>query len=511
MAQTVMYDECSGSITEAYLHLTPTSMGFVSEAVDFLNPDARIYIACPPTLENLRKRLDNFSEAHKSDIIGEHAVIFAEMIRQCPSMANLFVWPDYSTQALAKAVAGDNAGFALDMWKFYSENNVFRAFVRDYLMHMTAKTTKYTDKFMRSLKEKAPERVFLIESDEQVSGWPRDRVIAGVDYSGQKALIQGKMEPRNRDLINMGPAMERNDVSLVLNDFWPERGFSVVPNTEIGLSLYENGDIRTTAETAFIGPETYSVNAKLMGKAGVVTALRDLTGKRRMVFLHGKRPRIHTDLYLTPLEENEVAVGDVEPCRKVMKGMGIWNNDYDLPSRTRGKELDAIAAYLKGEGFEVERIPLFYTENMIKGERVPSHHTTRSYANGIINGRDFNVAHFGVPELDEMSAEVFEKRNWNVKAVKSMGTLMEILDESNRMVRAYGRAGVRCSLNVLSMSSKPVKYGTVQKIENLVMGDDEPDMFSRLTSSIAKSNEVGRNMPCPCKSGKKFKRCCGKC
>ncbi|MBU1213526.1 MAG: SEC-C domain-containing protein, partial [Alphaproteobacteria bacterium] len=30
-----------------------------------------------------------------------------------------------------------------------------------------------------------------------------------------------------------------------------------------------------------------------------------------------------------------------------------------------------------------------------------------------------------------------------------------------------------------------------------------------LTSPLAQSTKVGRNDPCPCGSGKKYKKCCG--
>jgi len=33
---------------------------------------------------------------------------------------------------------------------------------------------------------------------------------------------------------------------------------------------------------------------------------------------------------------------------------------------------------------------------------------------------------------------------------------------------------------------------------------------SRCTPKLSKANPVGRNDPCPCGSGKKYKKCCGK-
>lgn len=36
-----------------------------------------------------------------------------------------------------------------------------------------------------------------------------------------------------------------------------------------------------------------------------------------------------------------------------------------------------------------------------------------------------------------------------------------------------------------------------------------PDTNPEMTSEPTKEKEIGRNEPCPCKSGKKYKRCCG--
>ena len=36
-----------------------------------------------------------------------------------------------------------------------------------------------------------------------------------------------------------------------------------------------------------------------------------------------------------------------------------------------------------------------------------------------------------------------------------------------------------------------------------------PDGFTRALDPPHRSNKIGRNEPCPCGSGKKYKRCCG--
>jgi preprotein translocase subunit SecA len=47
----------------------------------------------------------------------------------------------------------------------------------------------------------------------------------------------------------------------------------------------------------------------------------------------------------------------------------------------------------------------------------------------------------------------------------------------------------------------------LQKKRNVTYG--EPSRVNR-SSSIRKTEKIGRNDPCPCGSGKKYKKCCGK-
>jgi len=58
--------------------------------------------------------------------------------------------------------------------------------------------------------------------------------------------------------------------------------------------------------------------------------------------------------------------------------------------------------------------------------------------------------------------------------------------------------------------SEPKKIEDLRqpKEQNLIFsGGEEP---SRKNPAKRAQNKVGRNAPCPCGSGKKFKKCCGK-
>lgn len=48
--------------------------------------------------------------------------------------------------------------------------------------------------------------------------------------------------------------------------------------------------------------------------------------------------------------------------------------------------------------------------------------------------------------------------------------------------------------------------------DNLLTGERRKELFKEQRSSktVVKTDKVGRNDPCPCGSGKKFKKCCGR-
>lgn len=56
-------------------------------------------------------------------------------------------------------------------------------------------------------------------------------------------------------------------------------------------------------------------------------------------------------------------------------------------------------------------------------------------------------------------------------------------------------------INVCQYNSK------VAKKDRIVVNFESGQVYSK---TIKSENKVGRNDPCPCGSGKKFKKCCGK-
>jgi len=89
----------------------------------------------------------------------------------------------------------------------------------------------------------------------------------------------------------------------------------------------------------------------------------------------------------------------------------------------------------------------------------------------------------------------------NSEAAHALGTLYENLGRLKEAVPllAQGRAYQDACLKEHSAAAETAASQD--------LGDDPP---GRVTSSPAIVDKIGRNQPCLCGSGKKYKHCCGK-
>jgi len=510
MPQTFLYSDSSGKVTEAFIQVTPSSMRFLGEALGLFEPSTKLYVAYSPTAESLGKRFKGYIEnpgnmgleaaKRHLDVIHRN---FAEFMPLINSEGNFTL----NEIEMIQAYAADQTQKAiLDAFKAYVFDEDMREFLNTFLYLETAIKVGYNDGFIQSIAEQN-QNMTMFPAEKYINDWARDRMLGGVDSNGNKVIIQGKVAPENRESNNMSPMFERNSASLAMHSFWEQMGFKAIPGSETELELYEGGDILTSDDTAFLGKDTYDINVNMLGKEKAIKLLRSLTGKDRLVFLRAI-PNIHCDLYAFPLDGNGIILGDTKPCKRALKDSKLWKDEYERPLREKGKQLDSLASCLEENGLDVKRFPYFFAEKRYMDKRIPSDHISRSYANAIVNGKCVIVAPFGIPELDEMSAEPFERRGLNVKHVESMGSMHQILDEKEILFTGYGRAGMRCSLSVLSRNKRPVtKPNNPSIIETPDLVKTE---MEEITQSIVSELGVGRNDPCPCGSGSKFKKCCGR-
>ena len=84
-------------------------------------------------------------------------------------------------------------------------------------------------------------------------------------------------------------------------------------------------------------------------------------------------------------------------------------------------------------------------------------------------------------------------------------------------LRAYTKEGFELFDNLLSVIDKEIttyllKAEIRQNVERkqVAKGEAVSDSSKVVKQTPKKSQKVGRNEPCPCGSGKKYKQCCGK-
>ncbi|MBR4304730.1 MAG: preprotein translocase subunit SecA [Clostridia bacterium] len=133
---------------------------------------------------------------------------------------------------------------------------------------------------------------------------------------------------------------------------------------------------------------------------------------------------------------------------------------------------------------------------------------------------DAREAHFGAPVMREMERIVLLNavdRSW-----------MDHIDSMHELRRGIGLAGYaqvdprkeykRIGADMFDQMISSIRDETArgiflinvqQKREKVAEENDTGDDGS-LSKTVRKGNKVGRNDPCPCGSGKKYKHCCGK-
>ncbi len=60
------------------------------------------------------------------------------------------------------------------------------------------------------------------------------------------------------------------------------------------------------------------------------------------------------------------------------------------------------------------------------------------------------------------------------------------------------------------LSERYAKREERKKLEKAVVSPDDPPLPDEPIEQVHSEHKAGRNDPCPCGSGKKYKKCCGK-
>lgn len=133
----------------------------------------------------------------------------------------------------------------------------------------------------------------------------------------------------------------------------------------------------------------------------------------------------------------------------------------------------------------------FYMGNIKKGDELFEKYLSDDprWGWGWIGWSDFYWIFYGNKQNDYPKAEAILKKALAVEELRDredvMERLMNFYDETDRADEA---AAIKRELNKLVKSHQPVKTNM----------------------QVISAAKVGRNDPCPCGSGKKYKKCCGK-
>ncbi|HPF55407.1 MAG TPA: SEC-C metal-binding domain-containing protein, partial [Clostridiales bacterium] len=77
------------------------------------------------------------------------------------------------------------------------------------------------------------------------------------------------------------------------------------------------------------------------------------------------------------------------------------------------------------------------------------------------------------------------------------------------MVALIREDTVRAILTVMPRPAAPMQRTQIAKPSEALHGEKMPKEKKAVTTVVNKGKKIGRNDPCPCGSGKKYKKCCG--
>ncbi len=122
-----------------------------------------------------------------------------------------------------------------------------------------------------------------------------------------------------------------------------------------------------------------------------------------------------------------------------------------------------------------------------------------------------------VTQVKGTVAELAEKFNMNNQEIVAfVDGINEVLDTPYEMETIEETTEIELNIDFAKLYKKMIEY----KAEHLYTLDQWNDIFTperqkelyieqRDSRTIVKGAKIGRNDPCPCGSGKKYKKCCG--
>ena len=191
---------------------------------------------------------------------------------------------------------------------------------------------------------------------------------------------------------------------------------------------------------------------------------------------------------------------------------------------------DAVAAYVGDNGVELENLKsylygLFMPKESLEGEELKSQELSNKIyetAHDIYREKEEIIGSDRMREVERIILLQCVDNHW-IDHIDAMDQLrqgiglralgqqdpviaykMEGFDMFDDMIKHIQEDTVRYLFNI-TIEQQPKERKSVVDVDTLASPSDLAD-----NSPVVKERTVGRNEPCPCGSGKKFKHCCGK-
>jgi preprotein translocase subunit SecA len=111
--------------------------------------------------------------------------------------------------------------------------------------------------------------------------------------------------------------------------------------------------------------------------------------------------------------------------------------------------------------------------------------------------------------MEHLEAMDYLRSSVNLRAYGQRDPIVEYKKEGLRMFKDMEEVFKEQVLSLVENINEPAKEDVQSPKQILVTSHNEPGEFSDTKEVIAGKKEPGRNDPCPCGSGKKYKKCCG--
>ena len=209
------------------------------------------------------------------------------------------------------------------------------------------------------------------------------------------------------------------------------------------------------------------------------------------------------------LHEDEISAWDIEGLRQKYRGLLTDTNDFTEISGSASKVREEIRETLIGraEKLYAEKEALFGEENFREVERVV-----------LLRNVDQKwMAHLEAMDslMESIGLQAYAQRNpiseYRIQGADLFDEMIaEIREDSARMILSVLPQNPMQRVQVVKETGTGGRPLSLRKPSPRPVARPATPVASDPARPIVNKDKVGRNDPCPCGSGKKYKQCCGK-